>query len=197
MKFFVFLSLLSFSIVNTYASLPQVIQCLAKEEEHFHAEKYTGPEYHLNQQVLNYLTIENKIMFTNKFQDSICKSNFKAWTFVSKILTDQSSSIAHLNNVNDDQEVLEYAKKVRNLTEKAYEIFLNYVSLVQVHLKDPYCLKKILPNYENYLEREKYLKGREIQYNNDRSLLTIKNLLNLIKAPGELKERCNRSMSKY
>ena len=149
-----------------------------------------GPEYHLNQRILNYLAIENQLTFSKELEESVCSSPNKSWLFMKNILLDEKNSILPLPKGVTDQELISYAKSIEQLISKTYSIFMGHITTIQTNLGHPHCLQRLVSGYEEFLEREKYLKDNESQYQNPDSLPVIKNLIEITANPRELQERC-------
>ena len=133
-----------------------------------------GPEYYLNQQILNYLAIENQLKFSTQFEESVCSTPNKSWLFMKNILLDEQGSILPLPKGVTDQELTSYAKSIEQLISKTYSIFMGHITMIQRDLGHPHCLQHYVEGYDEFLEREKYLKENESQYQNPNSLSVIK-----------------------
>ena len=62
------------------------------------------------------------------------------------------------NNQDKDEELRTFINQVGVFVERSYQIFLNHLGYIQRYIDSPYCLKKIIKNYDDYLTKEKYLK---------------------------------------
>ena len=173
------------------AELPKIVQCLALEEENFHKNKYTGPEYKLNQAVINYLSIENDLKFTTNFEATICDSGFKSFDFIKIALIEKNKILHELPKNLNETEILTYAMKINTFLETVYDIFLTYLGLVQMEIQVPNCLNRVIPNYDSYLEKEKYLKDIQSQINNEESIGVLSSLFEEIRHPNVLRKKCS------
>ena len=106
------------------------------------------------------------------------------------ILLDEQGSILPLPKGVTDQELTSYAKSIEQLISKTYSIFMGHITMIQRDLGHPHCLQHYVDGYDEFLEREKYLKENESQYQNPNSLSVIKNLMEVTANPKHLKERC-------
>ena len=149
-----------------------------------------GPLYKLNQEVINLLAIENKLVFNADFQKKVCKSKNQALTFLSHLLLDGDEIFVLPKKNENDWALTSFASQVELLISKNYQIFLNLMSYVQIEIKSPYCLKKLIPGYDAYLEREKYLKDIKAQHTETESIHVIKKLLDEVSNLTRLKYKC-------
>lgn len=192
MRILVFLLTLYLFPQNGYTDISPLVKCLAIEEQNFHDQKLTGPMYKLNQDLINLLAIENKLEFTDHITKLVCNSSTQAFTFLRNLLLGKNDLFVEPKKGIPDWEVTFFAQQVEQLISSNYELFLNFVAAVQVEIKSPYCLKKLVPGYSDYLVREKYLKDIQSQYLNKDSLEVMENLLDSISSVAELKEKCEK-----
>ena len=151
MKFFSILFLVCAYFPNLYAApLSNIVKCLAVEEELHHKNKYMGPEYYLNQQILNYLAIENQLKFSTQFEESVCSTPNKSWLFMKNILLDEQGSILPLPKGVTDQELTSYAKSIEQLISKTYSIFMSHITMIQRGLGNPHCLQHYVDGYDEF-----------------------------------------------
>lgn len=191
MKFIVIYFLFQgFSFAATQ-SLPKLVQCLAQEEAKFHQEKYMGPMYQLNQHLVNLLAIENQLEFKDEFTEKICQTYNKAFELHSHLLLDHSEIFKIPKNKNE-WEISSFARQVDLLISKNYDLFLQFVSQIQMEIGSPHCLSKIIENYDAYLEKEMFLKEIKSNYNDQDSLNVIKKMLDLFTDIEQLKIKCKK-----
>ncbi len=191
MKFIIVFFSLILQINQSHADISPIVKCLAKEEQKYHDLKIMGPLYKLNQEVINLLAIENKLVFNADFQKKVCESSNQALTFLRHLLLDSGEIFVIPKISGNDWVLTSYTSQVELFISKNYQIFLNLISYVQIEIKSPYCLKKLIPGYEAYLEREKYLKDIKAQHTERESLVVIKKILNEVSNLTRLKYKCD------
>ena len=159
------------------------------EEEYFHKEKIIGPMYKLNQKILNMFAIENSLKIEESFTTEICNTKNKAFNLLRHIITGNKNIFILPKNQNE-WDFIKFANQVDQVISKNYEIFLTYISYIQMEIKNPYCLSKIIPGFNQYMVREKYLKNIDSQYSNKESLGVISKIFIEVEHLDSLKKKC-------
>jgi len=189
---FILLTIIIYSS-KSFSTLPRIVQCLAQEESLLHEKKIRGPSYKLNQDTVNLLAIENKLTFKKAIIEKVCKSNSKAFTLMEIILLNDREEIFQVPELlKNDYQLISYAKQMNLMISKFYDIFLNYISKVQVRLTHPRCLSFLINGFDEYLIREKHLKGRVAQYNDKESYPVIKEILDTTGDIEALQTKCKK-----
>ena len=189
-KILLFLFSVTFISQKSFSEISPIVSCLALQEQAYHKSKNIGPMYKLNQELLNLLAIENKLKFQNQFTQKICDSKNQAYSLLKHLLLDHSKIFVPPKEDINEWELTFFTNQISQLIKKNYQVFLNFLSFIQMEIKSPKCLHQLFPGYEDYLSREKYLKDVKAQYNDRESLSLISILLNSLSDIEALKLKC-------
>ena len=175
MKWFVITSLffISFSSFATRDER-QLIKCLGEEEKKFHLKKDTGPLYYLNQRLISeMIQIPHAELDVEYFREMCGKQT-------------RSPSLKLLElSIRIGKEVFEVPKEVQgsqrqmaqgmidDYLESTKEIFLQFMTQIQVQAPSATCLKEEIPMIDAFFTDIKYLqedvdmkkifKGRDVK----------------------------------
>lgn len=144
---------------HSFAKVAPLIKCLGLEELHLHKNKHTGPDYKLNQKLINLIAEANDIKVKQSDLKEICHhKSFTPSVSLLKSLTLKGGKIFKLNKENFSQ-FLRQRSVVMKIEDEIPRIFFKYLSNIQSFMSKPNCLEKEVPNIKYFLQRVKYLES--------------------------------------
>lgn len=129
-----------------------LLQCLAKEEDYYAKLKYTGPNYKLNQIMIEQITSLGNLSLNKEYDRKICKNaSFPSLRLLEQLLL-KEKGLFDFDPENKLQEITFEA-----LLDKSGNIFISYLTSLQATYSIPGCLEKKIPEVAVLLERYLYL----------------------------------------
>jgi hypothetical protein len=130
-----------------------MLKCLGKEESYYASIKYTGPNYKLNQIMIDEMSSLNDLeMMSSSYQD-ICEnlSFYPSLRLLEKLLSNGQKIF--MTQGSD-----ELAKhNIQALKDKSGRILTRYLALVQSAAPTASCLNDNIPEIKNLYARYRYL----------------------------------------
>jgi hypothetical protein len=175
MKWFVITSFFFISF-NSFATRDerQLIKCLGEEEKRFHLKKETGPLYDLNQRLISEMVQIPKAELDVEYFTEMCGKQSRSPSL--KLL---ELSIRFGKEVFDVPPEIHGSQRqmaqgmIDDYLESTKEIFLQFMTQIQVQAPTSTCLKEEIPLIDAFFTDIKYLqedvdmkkifKGRDVQ----------------------------------
>lgn len=145
------------AIVLTSSCYAQtILQCLGKEENFYAKQKYTGPNYKLNQMMIEEMTSLNELKIKESSYRDICSNpkGYPSLRLLKKILLDERNLFSQIGKSAIYQTLAESIK------DKAGDILIDYLTRLQATAQTPDCVVTQIPETKNLFSR--YLHLREV-----------------------------------
>ena len=148
-------TLLLLSTTNLYAATPGILRCLGIEEARLHEQKLTGPIFNLNQRLISELIQIPGVTIHQVDLRRICSGNdHESLKLLEQVLVQGKSLF--INTQTGMQKSITQGM-IDDFIVSSKEIFLNFVSQVQMLSPTPNCLNNNIPKLAKLLEEIKYL----------------------------------------
>ncbi len=130
-----------------------ILRCLAKEENFYAKNKYTGPNYKLNQTMIEEVTALGNLEMTQHAYRSICKGDgYPSLKLLEHLLAKKKDVFMdHYENHNMIMVTLDA------LLDRSGSILITYLTSLQAIAKKPNCLENQVPEIKNMIQRYFYL----------------------------------------
>lgn len=140
-------------ILSSQVFAQSLLTCLGREENFYAKKKYTGPNYKLNQIMIEEITSLSDLKVLPSAYKKIC---MKPGAYPSLVLLEElmnkSSNVFQTKNIGPIEKVT-----FESLKEKSGEILIQYLSLVQSMAPSPRCIEENIPGVKNLFARYRYL----------------------------------------
>lgn len=136
-----------------------LIHCLAQEEQKIHKKKYGGPEYRLNQVLINELVSWNDIHLHDHYIRQICSEGSQGPSLSllkTALLKGQEIFDISFSQQLDGLRAYQI-QEVKSFIDRLPKILFQYLAGVQVLAGNPHCFHKEIPEINFFFERFKYL----------------------------------------
>ena len=146
MTHFLILKIITLSILCANSFSMTLLQCLAKEETYYAKIKYTGPNYKLNQVMIEEITSLGNLSLTESYNKKICyNSAFPSLRLLEYLLKKEERLMKF--EVDNTLQHITY----KALLDKSGNIFISYLTGLQATFTVPGCIEKKVPENENSL----------------------------------------------
>ncbi len=146
----------------SYARQPTIaplLRCLGEEELNYHKKSYQGPNYLLNQYMLNTIAGANELILANNLEEKICRHS-KLPPSVSLLRELLINGLKIFNIPIDPLGGHAQSMNIFWALEAELPItFFNYLSSLQSFASNPKCLENEIPHLTFFMERTKYLEN--------------------------------------
>ena len=143
---------LLFIIISSFANATTLLQCLAKEENYYAKIKYTGPNYKLNQVMIEEITSLGNLSLTSKYNRKICKNSSFPSLRLLEYLLKKERDLIKLEQENKLQQIT-----FESLMNRSGNIFISYLTGLQATYTVAGCIEKKIPEAKQLMERYLYL----------------------------------------
>lgn len=150
---FIYILLLLFSL-PTWSSSQGILRCLGLEEARFHKNKETGPLFNLNQKLISELVQIPGLRINQVDYRRICGQGNESLNLLEQILIQGKSLFI---NTQEGMRRSITQGMIDDFVIGSKEIFLNFVSQIQMISPSADCLNKHIPALPKLLEEIKYL----------------------------------------
>lgn len=135
-----------------------ILHCLAREETHFHKTRNTGPEFMLNQKLINKLSSIGHYQVSNYALKAVCHSKKlgASVSFLRLLILEPNAIFKEDKSVELSMKALNEGA-IESLKSEASTLLFQYLSDIQSLAKDAKCLQKSIPEISYYWERFRYL----------------------------------------
>ena len=148
-------TLLLLSTTNLYAESSSILRCLGIEEARLHEQKVTGPIFNLNQRLISELIQIPGVRINQVDLRKICSGkDHESLKLLEQILIQGKSLF--INTQAGLQKSITQGM-IDDFIIGSKEIFLNFVSQVQMLSPTPNCLNNNIPKLPKLLDEIKYL----------------------------------------
>jgi hypothetical protein len=156
-KYLILILVLAIS-VNAKSRGMRILHCLAQEETSFHRRRYTGPEFALNQKLINKLASIGHYKVTAYALNNVCKATKPGptVTFLQMLILEPDTIFTEDKNTEESLKVLNHSA-IESLKEEASKLLFEYLSDIQSLSTDAKCLEKEIPQIKYYWERFQFL----------------------------------------
>jgi len=134
-----------------------LLHCLGVEEKSFHDKKLTGPNYLLNQMMINELTGLSGIRLKVNYFKEICQNERSSSLLLLKAMLIHGKKI--YNFPAGSQPPVIKREILSAIHDRLPHIFFRYLSSLQATSSNPKCLGQHLTHFNFINERFKYLEG--------------------------------------
>ena len=189
--FYFWITLVTLSPVFSLATPSKLLTCLALEEQELHLQKDVGPQYFLNQQLLNLLGQSPMGHIKNEVIEDICRHKKNPSQLLLKRTIFEQLNLFTFEKTKDpgkDQQQLEQAKI---FIEESFSLFFNYLWSWQKFVNDAKCFEKNIPQYNSIMERYKYLEHTNAKSKLFQKDKVIKDIFKILESPEKLLSTCN------
>ncbi len=155
MKIILFISLF-YASLTIAAPKPHLI-CLGKEEAYIHKNKIGGAYKKLNQDIISALIqFSDSIRMNPKSLKQVCSKTFVSLEIL-KLLIIEKNPIFHSKQTSKNIRQKSLDKlSLTELKEKSIHIFISFINSIQAQLKTPDCLKKKIPQLNDFFYKLRY-----------------------------------------
>lgn len=182
---------------SSQGTLKKLIYCLVQEEAALHKRKVLGPNYHLNQVLINRLMRLNFEYVSAPYYQNVCNSTSfdPALKLLEALLMNEVNFFKVKPKHQDQSGDFIYQQnysQIEDLVEDAIELFNLYVSQLEVYFNDPACFYKSIPEISQIRNEFLYL---EEQYGPLRIIQDKKRLHKIfsqLKRLDEMIKLCNQ-----
>jgi hypothetical protein len=152
-----FLLLLTLLNTNVHGKVSKLMHCLGQEELNYHKNKLHGPNYRLNQSIINLFTSTQNIELNQNLYTEICKTNNSSPSFgiLKNTMLYGVDILKFQNSTGPEAELQKYF--MGEFKEKIIEIFFDYLSNIQKNTKKINCLNSQVPELKQLTNSYFYL----------------------------------------
>lgn len=135
-----------------------ILHCLAEEETNYHKTRNTGPDFILNQKMINKLSSMGFYKVSNYALDYVCKKSKQGASlrFLRLLILEPNSIFKEDKKTAPSVRALNESA-IESLKSQASKFLFQHLSGIQTLTKDAKCLQKHIPEIEYYWERFRYL----------------------------------------
>jgi hypothetical protein len=173
-----------------------LLHCLGKEEEKFHKAKITGPNYQLNQILINELTGLSGLKLRPKYYQSICVNNKNVSESLLQNMLLHGNKIYQISTSSYDKTPSYQLGTLIDIKKRLPHILLRYLSWLQSQTTYPKCLQEKLPHFKSFTERLHYLESDLPSSQVMLNAKKINQLFKKLKVITKVLEQCNHKQTK-
>ncbi len=184
------------AVSDCLAKNSKLLSCLAKEEASIHRQKIDGPIYILNQKMIGEIAQLNEIDLSTDKLLYVCISGKTSNSLkLLKLLLFENNDLFIVGKSQSTNKQMQLTT-IKMLIQKAPEIFMHYVSLLQAKMPTADCFQKYLPGFSTLILDYKYISI----YQNDSQMIQkkqrLKKMFNSIANLDRIKARCLKDWRK-
>ena len=144
--------------ISSNAKRRNILHCLAQEETTYHKTRNTGPDFLLNQKMINKLSSMGHYKVSKYALDYVCNKTKQGASlkFLRLLILEPNSIFQEDRNTEPSVRALNESA-IESLKSKASMFLFQQLSEIQTLTKDAKCLQKNIPEIEYYWERFRYL----------------------------------------
>ncbi|EQC50443.1 hypothetical protein [Bacteriovorax sp. DB6_IX] len=184
--------LLAYVILTSYVSAQSLLHCLGAEESHYAKQKYTGPNYRLNQLMIEEISSLSDLKVIPRVYKKICqdKSNYPSLLLLENLIHPKERLFQTSKNQFIEKSSLETIK------ENSGRLLITYLSYLQTVAKTPKCIEKEIPEIIPLYSRYRYLEDIVDPKDMNGSYNEIKAIFSKLKHADKILERCSQRATK-
>ena len=188
MKFLLLLALLN---TNVHGKVSKLMHCLGQEELNYHKNKLHGPNYRLNQSIINLFTSTQNVELNKKLHEEICTTNDSSPSFgiLKSTIVQGVNALEFQQRSGPEAELQQYF--MSELKEKIIEIFFDYLNNIQKSIKKPYCLTSQIPELKQFINSYFYLGHIVDQKDFFKNKNLLKKIFNKLSNINKITMKCN------
>lgn len=184
--------IISILMTKAYAAdgeVPNIVQCLGREEAIYLKNRMAGPNVNLNRDLINELITHEQIPIKNEVLKKICEPDSPTGFLTLQYFMTMRLDVLDFKDV-DKINQKRYEQIFVEMTSKFPSMFLSYITALTAQAPTYDCLTKEIPEIDRYLDQYKYLEnevsGEKVLLNID----TIAKIFQKIKDYEKIFERC-------
>jgi len=184
--------LLAYVILTSYVQAQGLLRCLGAEEAHYAKLKYTGPNYRLNQLMIEELTSLSDLRVLPSAYNKICKDPS---AYPSLLLLER---LMHRNSkvfISSGDKKMQYAT-LKSLKNNSGRLLVTYLSYLQTVAKDAKCLERAIPEIKPLYSRYRYLQDVMDPKDMKGSRREVSAIFKKLKRADKIIKKCSRSKNK-
>lgn len=157
--FTLFLLINSVLTHKALAKSNRILLCLAKEEGLLHKSHNTGPQYHLNQLLINELSSFNTVRLKDKYYEQIClnKKEAPSVSLLRSLIINGKDNFDLYSSGLEVSSVAMSKATIEEFLSNTPKIFFNYLSSLLALTPTADCFAKNIPELNFFLEQFHYL----------------------------------------
>lgn len=155
---FIILILIGPLSLNAKGRDDKILHCLAREETKFHKTRETGPEFTLNQKLINKLSSIGHYRTSPYAIKSVCRSKKRgpAQAFLRMLILEPDSIFLEDKNSPESMKALNRSA-INSLKAEASKLLFEFLSDIQSLAGDAKCIEAQIPEVKYFWDRFRYL----------------------------------------
>lgn len=145
-------------VSSLWAAEGQILKCLGAEEKRFHLKKQVGPVYDLNQKLIAEMVQIPRVDVVEAAYLKICAGEkfSESWKLLELSIKLGEDLFVIPKEVTGMQRSMTEGM-ISDYVEASKDIFLNFITQIQVISPTPTCLKEEIPELNEFFMEIKYL----------------------------------------
>lgn len=137
-----------------------LLECLGQEELILHKNHVTGPNYRLNQFLIEELAAASDIQLKENYVNLVCnEKDFSPSVALLRLLLIKGLEIYNLPSKKNVYERALQKGTIESLLDRIPHVFFQYIASLQALTDDPKCLNRHVKNLDYFILRFRYLEG--------------------------------------
>jgi hypothetical protein len=180
--------LLAYVILTSYVNAQSLLHCLGAEESHYAKLKYTGPNYKLNQLMIEEISSLSDLKILPAAYNKICRDP-KAYPSL-LLLESLMNRNSRLFRDGGDQQ-FQYAT-LKTLKSNSGRLLITYLSYIQSVSTTAKCIEREIPQVTNLYSRYRYLQDVIDPKDLNGSRNELKQIFNKLKNVDRILKSCKK-----
>lgn len=180
--------LLAYVILTSYVNAQSLLHCLGAEESHYAKLKYTGPNYKLNQLMIEEISSLSDLKILPDAYRRICRDPkaYPSLLLLESLMHKQS----RLFRTGKDQQF--QISTLKTLRANSGRLLITYLSYIQSVSSTAKCIENEIPQVTNLYSRYRYLQDVIDPNDLNGSMAELKQIFNKLKNVDRILKSCKK-----